>query len=75
MKRVLALSPEFIQAIRKNHPYLAVLEEGALAKSLQYWENLRMEVAPKIVRAVVDAVGSEDVAADAAFNYRLLPGS
>ena len=40
MKRVLDLSPERIEAIRMNDPDLAVLEEGALAKSLAYWEEL-----------------------------------
>ena len=72
MKRVLDLSPERIEAIRKNDPDLAILEHGALAKTLAYWEDLRTGVAAKISRAVADAVGSEDVIADAAFNYRMV---
>ncbi len=72
MKRVLDLSPERIEAMRKNDPDLAVLEEGALGKSLAYWEDLRTGAATKIARAVADAVGSEDVVTDAAFNYRMV---
>lgn len=72
MKRVLDLSPERLEAIRANDPDLAVLEQGSLAASLAYWEHLRTEFAPKIVRAVADAVGSEDVVNDAAFNYRMV---
>ena len=72
MKRVLDLSPERIEAIRKNDPELAVLEEGALTKCLEYWDNLRTKVAPKIVHALADAVGSEDVVLDASFNYRMV---
>ena len=72
MKRVLDLSPERLEAIHANDPDLVVLQEGALAESLVYWENLRMDVAPKIVRAVAEAVGSEDVVKDAAVNYRMV---
>lgn len=72
MKRVLDLSPERLEAIRTNDPELAVLEEGSLGASLAYWENLRTTVAPKIVRALADAIGSEDVALDASFNYRMV---
>lgn len=71
MKRVLDLSPERIDAIRKNDPNLVVLEEGALANSLKFYEELK-SVSTKIVRAVADVIGSEDVVADAAFNYRML---
>ena len=48
MKRVLDLSPERIKAIRMNDPDLAVLEEGALAKSLAYWEELDRVSQPRL---------------------------
>ena len=71
MKRVLDLSPERIDAIRKNDSSLAILEQGALANSLAFYEELQ-SVSTKIVRAVADVVGSEDVVTDAAFNYRMV---
>lgn len=75
MKRVLDLSPERLESIRKNDPNLVFLQDGSrhpLAASLDYWEHLRTNIAPKIVRAIADAVGSEDISKDAAFNYRMV---
>jgi hypothetical protein len=71
-KRVLDLSPERLEEITKNDPELDLLKVGSLKDTLDYWEHLRSEVAPKITRAVSDAIGSEDVAKDAAFNYRMV---
>lgn len=71
MKRVLDLSPERLESIRKNDPNLVFLQDGSrhpLAASLDYWEHLRTN----IVRAIADAVGSEDISKDAAFNYRIV---
>ena len=73
MKRVLDLSPERLESILASDPDLAfLLQDGSFAKCLEYWENLSSTIAPKIVRAVADAVGSEDIARDAAFNYRMV---
>uniref|UniRef100_A0A7S2XZJ5 Isopenicillin N synthase-like Fe(2+) 2OG dioxygenase domain-containing protein n=1 Tax=Fibrocapsa japonica TaxID=94617 RepID=A0A7S2XZJ5_9STRA len=72
MKRVLDLSPERLEQIKKNDPNLAVIQEGSLAETLSYWENVRTSIAPKIVRAVADAVGTEDIVSDSAFNYRMV---
>lgn len=71
MKRVLDLSPERLEEIHRNDPELSI-HEGALGKTLTYWENLRTDICPKIVSAVADAIGSPDVKADAAFNYRMV---
>mmetsp|Transcript_7420 Transcript_7420/g.13391 ORF Transcript_7420/g.13391 Transcript_7420/m.13391 type:complete len:336 (-) Transcript_7420:780-1787(-) len=72
MKRVLDLSPERIEEIHKNDPELSNLQEGSLGETILYWESLRTNVAPKLVRALADAVGCEDVVKDAAFNYRMV---
>jgi phosphoenolpyruvate synthase/pyruvate phosphate dikinase len=72
MKRVLDLSPERLEEIKRNDPELSLLQEGALGATLNYWDSLRTNVASKLVHAVADAIGSEDVVKDAAFNYRMV---
>jgi len=72
MKRVLDLSPDRLDQIQKNDPDLSILKEGHLGETMKYWDHLKTDIAPKIVRAVADAIGSEDVVNDAAFNYRMV---
>jgi len=72
MKRVLDLSPERLGEITRNDPNLDLLKEGSLKETIEYWEHLKMNVAPKVGRAVADAIGSEDLLKDSAYNYRMV---
>lgn len=71
MKRVLDLSPERLLEISRNDPHLA-LHKGALGQTLAYWDKMHEYVAPKIVEAVSEAVGSPAVKEDASFNFRMV---
>ena len=72
MKRVLDLSPERLEEISKNDPDLDLLKAGSLKNTLDYWEHLTKDVAPKIGLAVAQAIGSDDVLKDASYNYRMV---
>jgi hypothetical protein len=82
VKRVLDLSPERLHAIRMHDPELMLADaattttttttEPLVSKTLAFWQALQDSVAPKLVEAVALAVGSDDVRADAAYNYRLV---
>ena len=72
MKRVLDLSPEQIEEMKKNDPDLALFHEGTLKTTLDYWADLKAGIAPKVVCAVYEAIGSDVVVKDAVLNYRMV---
>lgn len=74
MKRVLDLSAERLKIIEQANPDLMKLcDSKDMQETLNFWEDLRQTQAPKLLRAVAMAIGSEqEVTADAAFNYRMV---
>ena len=72
LKRVLDLSPERLEAIQQADPELYAVLTQSLAQNLDFWKTLQETVGVKILQAVAQATGSEDVLQDYAFNYRMV---
>jgi isopenicillin N synthase-like dioxygenase len=70
MKRVLDLSPERIDAIKTADPTIGQEIGEELDTALDFWQNCAQHVTPKLIEALVSAIGSPDVATDAHCNYR-----
>lgn len=71
-KRVLDLSPERLAAIEQVEPSLIDRREGALKDSLDFWECLQEVSANKVLPALAEAIGSDEIMDDVAFNYRMV---
>jgi hypothetical protein len=69
-KRVLDLSPERLNAIKRNDP--ALYELVADQMPCVFFESLSKTLGARLVKAMSRVIGSEVVAEDAFFNYRMI---
>jgi hypothetical protein len=69
-KRVLDLSPERLEAIAKIDPELLQLD-SRLDEALLFWGKLR-RLSSNLTQALAQAIGTDDVLKDVAFNYRMV---
>lgn len=79
LKRVLDLSPERLEVIRKVQPELLEQDSKELQETLSYWDDLTATYASKLLEAVAHAITGQScedkkniVTNDAAFNYRMV---
>jgi hypothetical protein len=72
-KRVLDLSPERLAIIEQADPeiFAAAANSTELAHVLEFWEQ-SANTSRKLLLALADATGSDDILKDAAFNYRMV---
>lgn len=70
-KRVLDLSPERLEAIETSDPELLQLDDSGLNKALSFWDTIR-QLSSKTTQALAEAIGTEDILEDTAFNYRMV---
>lgn len=45
---------------------------GSFSSTLRYWDHLKVQITPKIVSALTNAVGSDGIVKDVAHNYRMV---
>jgi isopenicillin N synthase-like dioxygenase len=69
-KRSLDLSPERLQVIAQADPDL--VETQALAKPLSFFHTWQDAVSDKILEALAQVIGSQDIRHDIAYNYRMI---
>jgi len=72
-KRVLDLSSERLAAIEKVDPTLVQREgEASLKESLDFWESIQETASRNVLPALAQAIGSDEILEDVAFNYRMI---
>ena len=69
-KRVIDLSPSRLDAIVKVDSELASEFGKPLEEALTFFDNVRNEVAPKILNALAKVVGDDNLSQDNLVNYR-----
>ena len=69
-KRVIDLSPSRLDTIVKVDSELASEFGQPLEEALTFFENVRNEVAPKILDALAEVVGDDSLFRDNLVNYR-----